>query len=196
VIDGHVRERRALGSNPRLDVEALNVDLLNRRVRASHAVPADLVHRPEQLDEVLLRIPEVDAQLAARPSLAGPLDLDALLAAELLLRGAIGKALLMGRSRADVDRILGAPELDAVTTSTILDRDELWAQLASAAERGFAVSEGEWRPGRFGVAAPVVSNGHTVASVGLIGLIATSSPDGVGEIIRSAALDISARLAG
>ena len=69
MIDGHVRERRALGSNPRLDVEALNVDLLNRRVRASHAVPADLVHRPEQLDEVLLRIPELDAQLAARPSL-------------------------------------------------------------------------------------------------------------------------------
>ncbi|MET0521606.1 MAG: IclR family transcriptional regulator C-terminal domain-containing protein, partial [Jiangellaceae bacterium] len=109
---------------------------------------------------------------------------------------AIGKALLMGRSRADVDRILGAAELDAVTTSTILDRDELWAQLESAAERGFVVSEGEWRPGRFGVAAPVVSNGHTVASVGLIGLTATSSPDGVGDIIRSAALDISARLAG
>ncbi|MCS5735734.1 IclR family transcriptional regulator [Herbiconiux daphne] len=107
---------------------------------------------------------------------------------------AIGKALLMGRPRTEVERILGAQDLSSVTASTLTDRDPLWEQLQQATERGFVVSLGEWRVGRFGVAAPITSNGRTVASVGLIGLSATPPAEGIGASIRLAASEISARL--
>lgn len=107
---------------------------------------------------------------------------------------AVGKALLMQRTRAGLDQIVGRIPLEAFTPATVTDLDELWDQLARAAARGYVVSRGEWKPGRFGVASPILSNGRAVASIGLIGLTVTSSIDGVGESVASAAAELSARL--
>jgi DNA-binding IclR family transcriptional regulator len=59
---------------------------------------------------------------------------------------ALGKALLAGRSDAEVDALLPA-KLEPLTPQTVTDRDALFAELALVRERGYATERGQNTPG-------------------------------------------------
>ncbi len=59
---------------------------------------------------------------------------------------ALGKALLAGRTDAEVDALLPA-KLEALTPQTVTDRDALFAELAEVRERGYATERGQNTPG-------------------------------------------------
>jgi DNA-binding IclR family transcriptional regulator len=60
---------------------------------------------------------------------------------------AMGKALLAFASRQEQDAMLGAGDLVARTPATIVDRDELEAELERVRARGFATDRDEWDTG-------------------------------------------------
>jgi IclR family transcriptional regulator, KDG regulon repressor len=81
---------------------------------------------------------------------------------------ATGKAILAFLP-ADVSGRI-AKTMKRYTPNTITDPRKLKAELALIRERGYAVTGGEWRPGVFGIAAPVKSpSGVVVAGVGIAG---------------------------
>ncbi len=59
---------------------------------------------------------------------------------------ALGKALLSGRTDAEVDALLPA-KLEPLTPQTVTDRDALFAELALVRERGYATERGQNTPG-------------------------------------------------
>ena len=59
---------------------------------------------------------------------------------------ALGKALLAGRTDAEVDALLPA-KLEPLTPQTVTDRDALFAELALVRERGYATERGQNTPG-------------------------------------------------
>ncbi|MFC5337543.1 IclR family transcriptional regulator [Leucobacter denitrificans] len=107
---------------------------------------------------------------------------------------AIGKALLVNRSESEIERILGNKELDRYTPATVCDKEQLIEELVSAREQGYVLSKGDWKMGRFGVGAPVLADGVTVASIALIGSLAFTILDGLGERVREAAAQLTAKL--
>jgi IclR family transcriptional regulator, acetate operon repressor len=107
---------------------------------------------------------------------------------------AVGKALLMNRAEAEFERMIAAESLATATGATLTTRDALWEQVSTGNDAGFVISVGEWKQGRFGVAAPVISRGSTVASIGLVGLSVAATADGVGASVAAAAKDLSSRL--
>jgi DNA-binding IclR family transcriptional regulator len=81
---------------------------------------------------------------------------------------AMGKALLSMLSLEEVNRILPA-ELIAYTEATIIDRDELIANLKEARELGYAVNHGEYRNDLSAVAAAIFDHsGKPFASLGIV----------------------------
>jgi DNA-binding IclR family transcriptional regulator len=81
---------------------------------------------------------------------------------------ATGKAILAFLPEDVSGRI--AKTMKRYTPNTITDPRKLKAELALIRERGYAVTGGEWRPGVFGIAAPVKSpSGVVVAGVGIAG---------------------------
>ncbi len=81
---------------------------------------------------------------------------------------ATGKAMLAFMPAEVVDRV--CQNLKRYTPNTMVDPRKLKAELARIRERGYAVTNGEWRPGVLGIAAPVKSpTGGVVAGLGIAG---------------------------
>ncbi|MEO1293140.1 MAG: IclR family transcriptional regulator [Pseudomonadota bacterium] len=68
---------------------------------------------------------------------------------------AMGKALLAGRPRAEIDVLLGDAPLEPLTDNTVTDRATLFADLARADEQGYALAFGENLEGVNSVAARI-----------------------------------------
>jgi DNA-binding IclR family transcriptional regulator len=78
----------------------------------------------------------------------------------------MGKALLAHLPPADLEAYLEAVRLEPRTERTITSVERLREELACIRERGYALSEGEHRPGVRSIAAPVFSySGDAVAAV-------------------------------
>ncbi|MCU4975490.1 IclR family transcriptional regulator [Halobacteria archaeon AArc-m2/3/4] len=71
---------------------------------------------------------------------------------------ALGKAILANRPRHEIDEILDRHGLPPVTKNSITDREELFDQLETVRERGYAVDDEERLPGMRCVAAPITDN--------------------------------------
>lgn len=78
-----------------------------------------------------------------------------------------GKAMLAHLPREDVRAILGG-DLKRYTENTIVDWDELFAELDTVRERGYATNAGEWRADVGAVASPIFdADGRPVASISI-----------------------------
>jgi DNA-binding IclR family transcriptional regulator len=103
-----------------------------------------------------------------------------------------GKAILATMPSERVDEIIDDHGLEAATTQSTTDRDELAEQLATVRERGIALDDGEYIDGLRCVAAPI--DGDDGVPVGAIGVSAPSSRfgsdrflDELPELVQSAA---------
>ena len=77
---------------------------------------------------------------------------------------ALGKVLLAGRPRDEIERFLSGTDLD----QTALNDEELHVGLGQVAAQGFAYEEQEHRPGACSVAAPIINQATGVfASIGM-----------------------------
>lgn len=78
----------------------------------------------------------------------------------------MGKALLAQLTPEELESYLGSTTLEARTETTITSADVLCEELRRIRAQGYALSEGEHRPGVRSVAAPVFSyEGAAVAAI-------------------------------
>lgn len=112
--------------------------------------------------------------------------------------GAAGKVLIAYLSPEDRRALLGSSPLVAYTEHTIVDLDQLEADLARIRQDGYAVSIGEREPGAFSVVAPVFNHtGTVVASLSLAGPTSRLDDETVTRYVaevRKAAWEISESL--
>jgi IclR family acetate operon transcriptional repressor len=111
---------------------------------------------------------------------------------------ALGKALLAHLPEAEVDAIIAARPLVALTPRTLTDPAALAAALATVRAQGYAVDDEERTPGVICIAAPIRDHGGAVAAaVSVAGPAARLRQAGIerlAEIVREAAAAMSERL--
>jgi IclR family KDG regulon transcriptional repressor len=116
----------------------------------------------------------------------------------MLHAGASAKVLWAFLPEAEVRRILGEIELAALKPNTITDPDEMYQELASIREQGYATSFEETDSEAMGVAAPVYDyTGQTVAGIGIAAPISRIPPAQVPKVaplVVEAGRRLSARL--
>jgi DNA-binding IclR family transcriptional regulator len=108
--------------------------------------------------------------------------------------GAAGKAFLAWLPRHEVEEYLAQAQHDGglagFTEATIVDPDDLRADLAIAAMRGFTVSNGERLAGVASIAAPVLDHEHSPVSVLMVSgprdLIDLDDPSLVADVVTAA----------
>ncbi len=95
-----------------------------------------------------------------------------------LYAGSSSKAILAALGESEIRDYLDRHELAVLTSSTIIDRDLLEADLEEIRHRGYAVSAGERQPGAGSVAAPVFeANGTVYGSLSICGPEQRFGPD-------------------
>ncbi len=108
-----------------------------------------------------------------------------------------GRALLFDHERAGLDEFFRGVTFAAATPRTPRDVEELYARIAAARDRGFALVDEEFEPGLVGAAAPVRDfRGRVVAALNV------SAPkfrfaqelERAGQLVKNAADDISAEI--
>jgi DNA-binding IclR family transcriptional regulator len=83
---------------------------------------------------------------------------------------AMGKSILAFRPREEVDEIVDRHGLPQITEKTISDRDELYEELDTIEERGFAYDDEERVKGMRCVAAPITDDeGRAIAAMSVSG---------------------------
>ena len=81
-----------------------------------------------------------------------------------------GRAMLAHLPDDEVDAILDEAEFRPFTQNTITSRDDIWARIREARERGFATSEGEVLMGEIAIGAAILGgNGRPVGAVHIAG---------------------------
>jgi DNA-binding IclR family transcriptional regulator len=109
---------------------------------------------------------------------------------------AAGKALLAYRPKFDVDAVLR--KVRARTPFTILDKDQLRAEIAAVRTQGYAINLQGWRLGISGAAAPVlVGTEHAIAALAIVGPVERldeAKLHEAGPILIDAARKLSAKL--
>jgi len=104
----------------------------------------------------------------------------------------LGKALLAALDDQSVLDVLDVVGLEGMTEFSIVDRDELLADLAHTRERGYAVDEQEALLGVFCVGAPVRDHtGRAIAAISLSTIKDFFSPEATGPQVSAAAVEIS-----
>lgn len=82
---------------------------------------------------------------------------------------ALGKAMLAHKSRDRVEEIIDRHGLEGFTENTINSREELFSELETIRERGFAFDREEKIEGLRCVAAPIVTNGEIAGALSISG---------------------------
>jgi IclR family acetate operon transcriptional repressor len=112
----------------------------------------------------------------------------------------VGKAMLAAMPAEAVDAVLAKRGLVALTPRTLTSREALAAELAATRERGYAIDDEEQAGGLRCVASPIWDeNGEVWAAISLAGPTSRITParvDGLGRLVRAAAIDITQALGG
>jgi DNA-binding IclR family transcriptional regulator len=179
---------------PTMRIVALAAQLADRApvVRLGAAVAADLqaatgrvVHLAVPSYRSALRLLRVNGEAGSRPQLRDLAPAHAI----------AGGKLLLAYREPWRESVLARP-LEPVTESTVTDPDAVRAEAEATRARGFALEDGEFRPGVRAVAAPVRDGfGEVVAALAVSG--ARSELDDVERAARAvgaAADDLSGRL--
>lgn len=104
----------------------------------------------------------------------------------------LGKALLAALDDQSVLDVLDVVGLEGMTEFSIVDQDELLADLAHTRERGYAVDEQEALLGVFCVGAPVRDHtGRAIAAISLSTIKDFFAPEATGPQVAAAAVEIS-----
>ena len=105
---------------------------------------------------------------------------------------ATGKALLAAQPAALLETLPAT--LPRYTSTTLVTREALRAELATAARLGHAVNRGEWRDGVGGLAAPIRrADGTAVAALGISGPLDRLTPARLREL-APVVVDLAARM--
>ena len=112
----------------------------------------------------------------------------------------MGRVLLAGLAREDLDTYLDRVRLDRLTTHTVVDVAHLRTEIDAARRQGYCIVEEELELGLRSLAAPIVDpDGHVVAAVNISTQAARYSLDVVHDdlvpAVRATAAAISADLA-
>lgn len=111
---------------------------------------------------------------------------------------AVGKALICRLERQEVQEIAALHPLSPASRRTIVTLPHLLEELAAVRRRGYAIDDEEHAVGVRCVAAPVfAAGGEVVAAIGVSAAASQMNDDylpSVGNIVRSAALKLSAQL--
>lgn len=107
-----------------------------------------------------------------------------------------GKAILASKSDEEVEEIIDLRGLPALTPETITDREQLFDELETIRDQGFALDRGEGAEGLYSVAAPIKCN-ETIGSIGVSGPLNRVTSEEFHEehpdIVRGAANEIRLR---
>jgi IclR family transcriptional regulator, KDG regulon repressor len=113
---------------------------------------------------------------------------------------AIGKALICHMDKREVQEIVARHRIVPASSKTIMSVSRLMVELAATRQRGYAIDDEEHAVGVRCVAAPVfAATGEAVAAIGTSGTVSQISDaylSSVGNIVRTAALKVSAQLGG
>jgi len=113
---------------------------------------------------------------------------------------AVGKALICGLERQEVQEIAARHRINPTSSKTITTLPRLWEELAEVRRLGYAVDDEEHALGVRCVAAPVFAgSGEVVAAIGVSGTVSQINDEqlsAMGNIMRSTALRFSAQLGG
>lgn len=109
---------------------------------------------------------------------------------------ATGKAMLAFEPRESILRI--AKNLQAHTGTTITDPEDLLVELERIRHQGYAINQGEWREGVYGVGVPIFDGvGQVIAAIGLSGpkdRFSSESIEAFADLLKLAAQDIMTKL--
>lgn len=110
----------------------------------------------------------------------------------------VGKALLIGMTNEEIDRVIAKTELKRYTPSTITDRDRLLQEIERARKEGVAYDNEELSIGVRCIAAPIFDRaGRVVASISISGPAQRFMPDAIPRMavdVKKAAQEISMTL--
>jgi DNA-binding IclR family transcriptional regulator len=152
--------------------------------------------RAETAETVHLMVPDGPrAVLIERLETANPVRVVLPLGSSAPLHGsANGKAILAKLPTSEVPQVLNG-ELPRYTDSTVVDWQQLEAELAEIRRRGYATNNGEWRADIAAVAAAIVGpDGRPVASLSISTPISRMPPDLAGRygaLVSAAARQVS-----
>lgn len=109
----------------------------------------------------------------------------------------VGKALLSRLPAAELEDYLASGPFIALTPATLTDPEALRADIAAAAERGYARDDAEVEPGLFCLAAPVVgADGTAVCAVSISQHAEAPLPTALLQPLMTCAARIAARFGG
>ncbi len=104
----------------------------------------------------------------------------------------LGKALLATLDDTSVMKVIRAIGLERATEHSIMDEEELLADLAGTRARGYSVDQQEALLGVFCVGAPVRDHsGHPIAAISLSTIKEFFDPERTGPLVTAAAVQIS-----
>lgn len=155
------------GYAARHDMQSMASQALNELMRATGSTAVLAIRRHRSVLYRAQAVPDAELRVELRLGVPQPLHV-----------GAAGKAFLAWLPRHEVDEYITNAQsgggLQRFTASTIVDADDLRAELAVAAIRGYALSVGERLAGVASMAAPVLDHEHSPVSVLMV-----SGPQGV-----------------
>lgn len=155
------------GYAARHDMQSMASQALSELMRATGSTAVLAIRRHRSVLFRAQAVPEAELRVELRLGVPQPLHV-----------GAAGKAFLAWLPRHEVDEYIAqaraAGGLARFTASTIVDADDLRAELAVAAMRGYTMSAGERLIGVSSLAAPVLDHEHSPVSVLMV-----SGPQGV-----------------
>ena len=108
---------------------------------------------------------------------------------EYLHSTAVGKAILMSMTEAEIDEVIEEHGLPALTGETITDRDALLADVETAREQGYAINDEENTTGIRAVGAPIRNPQGSYAAVSVSGHASRYSLEEVHDELADATLD-------
>jgi len=112
----------------------------------------------------------------------------------------IGKALLSTFTAGEVKRILHKTGLEKFTEKTLVEPERLFAELAAARARGWAIDDEELTPGMRCIAAPIYNeHGEAFAGLSVSGPAVRITDERIGELgpmVRRAGEDITISIGG
>ncbi|PWT95548.1 MAG: IclR family transcriptional regulator [Blastocatellia bacterium] len=113
---------------------------------------------------------------------------------------AIGKALICNLEKLEVQEIVARHPITPASSKTLMTLPRLLNELAETRQRGYAIDDEEHAVGVRCVAAPVTAaSGEIVAAIGTSGTLSQISDNylsSLGNMVRAAALKVSAQLGG
>lgn len=113
---------------------------------------------------------------------------------------AIGKALICRLERQQIQEIVAQHPISPASSKTIMSMPRLLSDLSATRQRGYAIDDEEHAVGVRCVAAPILAgSGEVVAAIGSSGTVSQVNDnylESLGNIVRAAALKISAQLGG